>query len=391
MSGGSFDAVISNGMATIQSSSAAAGRSVDRLGDGFGRLGEQGNRQFKRIGEAISKMGGPLGEIGGKFFGAAGMEGGLAQLGLAAAAAGIAFKSFTAVLDAAEARAKAYTDALLGMRAAMKQASAEREGLAAGASDLGKTVALAENVMGRGATAQAKEIAATYQIDQQDVLRGMAAAGGIPKQMRVQILEIAAQAAATGEITMAEAVSKLRDTDTRAKILSASTRKADAGFATASDTQAQAAALVQVQRGGVGSEAVSEAMDTVINAPGPAGAQARRITTAENRETGARLGLYVRGDTAAAIEKRADATVATATDPEQRALDEWLKTEDEKIAVLKTQADAYAKLSQESASLLHKAFYALKARSAGGEVSDEHRAAMRALRDPTTIRGTGAR
>lgn len=123
-----FEAEIRNSLRALNSQVTALGSNIDKL-QGKGRVAGQEvakafqktavtaamakretaaaakesanfGKSIKASGEALTKMGGPLGEILGKLTGGAGLSGGLARAGVAAALFGIALKAGNAVMEA---------------------------------------------------------------------------------------------------------------------------------------------------------------------------------------------------------------------------------------------------------------------------------------------------
>lgn len=294
MSGGTFDAILTSGMASIRGAADAAGKSVGRLTEGFGKMGAAGSKEFARIGQAVSKMGGPGGELGGKFFGAMGMTGGIRTLALAAVAAGVAFKTFSAIMEMATARAQAFAEAAAGIRSAIRSAADAQRSFAAGAVETGKNQAKAENLFGADAGGRAQMLGQAFGVETGDVLGAMAGSGSLRKEHRGRALEAALAAAATGEMTAADAMGMLSDPATRALILG---QKANGGLSAA---QQGAAQLILRRRGGHGPEALREALDTV-GSTGPARARLRGIAEAESLTTKGQQAAFTSGQTEAAL------------------------------------------------------------------------------------------
>ena len=318
MSGGSFDAILTNGMASIRSAATAAGRSVGGLREGMDKLGSTGSKEFRRIGEAIGKMGGPLGEIGGKFFGAAGMEGGLSRVALLAVAAGVAMKGLAAVIQVAEARASAFAAAAAGLRDVERNARSARNAFASGSEETGRAQARAENVVGKDAGGRAATFAKSYGVDQQDALRAFAATASIPKALRGIVLEAAARVASTGEYAMVEAVQRMTDRPTRARVLGASKTLSGIPLPTGFGP---AASLLQLMRGGNGEDARIEAINTLggTTSPGPAQARLPGVVQAGNIATRGQVEAFTSGQTEVAKRQAA----VEAIDPEAAAMLKW--------------------------------------------------------------------
>ncbi len=323
MSGGTFDAILTNGMASIRGAAEAAGKSVANLTSGFGKMGAIGEREFGRIGTAVAKMGGPTGELGGKFFGAMGLSGGIGKLAIAAVAAGVAFKAFGAAMEMARARAMALAEAANGLRNAMRAASEARRDFAAGSADIGKTQARAENLFGQDAGGRARMLSEAYGVETGDVLGAMAGSGGLRKEHRGQALEAALAAAATGEMTVSEAMGMLSDPATRALVLG---QKSGEGL---SASQRGGAQLILRRRGGHGPEALREALDTV-GSSGPARGQLGSLARAENIAANAQLDSFTSGETAGAVKDRNERAVA----PGRKEFEQWLRAQNEAIAKL---------------------------------------------------------
>jgi hypothetical protein len=318
MSGGSFDAILTNGLASIRGAAEATGNSLGKLRDGMSKLGTVGDKEFRRMGEAISKMGGPLAEVGGKFFGAAGMEGGLRKMALLAVAAGVAMKTLASAIETAEARAQAFANAAAGLRDVERNARAARNAFAAGSEETGRTQAKAENIIGKDAGSRAAMFAKSYGVSQEDALRSFAATAAIPKALRGIVLEAAARVAATGEYTMVEAVQRMTDRATRDRVLGASNLASGIPLPPGI---APAASLLQLMRGGMGAAARAEAINTIGGTanPGPAQARLPGVVQAENITTNGRVDAFTSGATELA--KRQEA--ADAINPEAAALSKW--------------------------------------------------------------------
>lgn len=319
-----FTAVISNGLATLRSSSDAAGRSIQGLAGGMKSLGTTGEKTFRSIGQAITKMGGPLGTIGGQFFGAAGMEGGIRRLALAAAAAGIAFRAFGAVMQAATQRAKAFAEAAAGIRSAMRSAADASRSFAAGSENIGRSQARAENIFGADAGGRAGMLAQSYGVETADVLEAMGRMGGIRKEARGRALEAALTAAASGEMSVSDAVGMLNDPQVFASVMA---QKAGGGMSAA---QQGAARLIMSRRGARGPDALREAIDTV-GATAPARAQLGETNRALNLVTRGQQAAFVSGRTGVAVREEA----ARVLNPAAAAILEWNKSQIEAIEKLR--------------------------------------------------------
>lgn len=320
-----FTAVISNGLATLRSSSDAAGRSIQGLAGGMKSLGTTGEKTFRSIGQAITKMGGPLGAIGGQFFGAAGMEGGIRRLALAAVSAGIAFKAFGAVMQAATQRAKAFAEAAAGIRSAMRSAADASRSFAAGSENAGRSQARAENIFGADAGGRAGMLAQSYGVETADVLEAMGRMGGIRKEARGLALEAALTAAASGEMSASDAVGiMLNDPQVFASVMA---QKAGGGLSAA---QQGAARLIMAWRGARGPDALREAIDTV-GATAPARAQLGETNRALNLVTRGQQAAFVSGRTGVAIREEA----ARVLNPAAAAILEWNKSQIEAIEKLR--------------------------------------------------------
>jgi hypothetical protein len=302
MSGGDFSAVLSNGLASIRSTAAAAANSVDKLANSMGMAGEKGGKQFKKIGEAITKMGGPMGEIGGKLFGAAGMEGGLSRLAVAAAIVGVSFKVLTAQIAMAEARAQAFATAAANMRSAMRGADQARQGFAAGSEGTGRKLAAAQSVYGSDADGRAEELAKKYGIGRTDVLDAMVATRSIAPEKRQAILEAALSAARTGEGSAADFVGLAKDPGAMARILGST---GGAYGDTLTKTEKAATAMLVMSRGAMGPSAVADAGAAILSATGAGSGSAQDRITGVNQghdiKTRGELGAFKSGETEAAI------------------------------------------------------------------------------------------
>lgn len=335
MSGGSFDAILTNGMASIRTAADAAGRSVGQLSQGMTQLGNTGSKELKRIGDAISRMGGPLGEMGGRFFGAAGMEGGLARLAVAAALLGIAFKAMGAAMDASKARTEALIAATGKLEDAYRNAGKAKDSFAAGAADTGRTKAVAENLFGFRAGDVAENLAKEFKIELGDVLKAMAASGGIPRDQRMAALRAALGVAATGEATAADAMGRLGDRATRERVLGQRGRTV-AGLPV-SNERAGSAVLLQTMRGGYGEAAWSEAVQAVGGRQGASGDQLAANAEAGSITTRGQVAAFDSGDTANARKQSA----VEAINPEMAALQKFGEEQMREADRLRQQARIY--------------------------------------------------
>jgi hypothetical protein len=351
MSGGSFDAILTNGMASIRGAAEAAGRSVGGLRSGMEQLGTVGSREFKRIGEAISKMGGPAAEMGGKFFGALGMEGGLARLAVAAALAGIAFKAIGAAMDASKARTEALIAATGKLEDAYRNAAKAKDSFAAGSADVGKTKAVAENLFGHRAGDVAESLAKEFKVELGDVFKAMASTGAIPRDQRMAALRAALGVAATGEASAAEAVGRLGDRATRERVLGQ--RKRTVAGLPVSDERARSAVLLQTIRGGNGEAAWNEAVSAVGGPQGASGDQLAANAQAGSITTRAQVDAFDSGRTAAARTKAA----VEATDPTMAALTKFGQEQQREIEKLRNTAREHqAKADEYSLNLVAKSW-----------------------------------
>jgi len=328
MSGGSFDAILTNGMAMIGRAAEAAGRSVAKTKDGLGAFGAVGEKEFKKIGAAINQMGGPLAQVVGKFFGAVGLEGGLGRLAMAATVAGVAFKALTSVMAVAEGRAQAFAAASAGLREAALSAEKANRSLSAGGSGIGKSLAVAETMMGADAGQRATSLAKTYNVPYEDVIKSMGHTATVPKELRALVLETAAKVAASGEFTMEETIKQLSDRGTRDRVLGAG-RGEYAGIPLPAGVN-QAATLLQMMRGAYGQGSRAEAINTIGNigvGAGPAGSATPGVIGAENIVPQEKAERYKSRATESAIRTEASA----ALNPLAAALQEWKRKQDEAI------------------------------------------------------------
>jgi hypothetical protein len=326
MSGGTFDAILTSGMASIKGAADAAGRSVGKMTQGLTRLGDTGTKEFGRIGQAVAKMGGPGGELGGKFFGAMGLEGGIGKLAITAVAAGVAFRAFSGALDMARQRAQAFASTLAGLRAAMRSAAEARRSMAAGAVDTGRTQAKAENLWGKHAGGEAKFMGDEYGVDAEDVLGGMAGSAGIPEKMRRRAMQMALTAARSGELSVTEAMRMLSDPAVRAIVLG---QQAGGGL---DATTKGAAQLVMRARGAHGPDALREATNAVggfAQSPGTAREQLGDINRAGNVAFEGRTRAVASGATGQAIRERNANEV-----PGRKEFDEWLRAQNAAVQQL---------------------------------------------------------
>lgn len=335
MSGGSFDAIITNGMASIRGAAEATGRSVAGLRSGMEQFGNTGAKEFNKIGAAISKMGGPVADMGGKLFGAAGMEGGIARLAVSAALLGIAFKAIGAAMDASKARTEALIAATGKLEDAYRSAAKAKDDFASGSADTGRTKAAAENLFGHRAGDVAENLAKEFKVELGDVLKAMASTGAIPRDQRMAALRAALGVAATGETTAADAVGRLGDRATRERVLGQRGRTV-AGLPI-SNEQAGAAVLLQTIRGGYGSVAFDEAASAVGGRQGASGDQLAANAAAGSVTTRGQVAAYDSGDTANARMQSA----VNAINPEMAALQKFGEEQMREADRLRQQARIY--------------------------------------------------
>lgn len=300
-----FTAIISNGLASIKAMASGAASGLDKMAGGLKRTGEaakNAEKHMRDLGAAVARMGGPVGEIGGKFFGAAGMSGGIRTLALAAVGAGVAFKTFTSIMEAATARAQAFAEAAAGIRGALRSASEAQRGFAAGSVETGKLQARAENIFGADAGGRAQMLGQAFGVDAKDIMGAMAGAGGLKANQRAAALEAAAAAAATGEMTATEAMGMLSDPVARAAVLG---QQSGGGLSAA---QRGAAQLIMRNRGARGPDALREALDTV-GASGPARGQLRGVARAGNLVTAGQQNAFTSGQAETALRTEAARTL----------------------------------------------------------------------------------
>lgn len=372
---GSFDAVISSGLATIRQTATAAGNSIDKLADSMGVAGDKGRRQFRKIGEAINKMGGPLGEIGGKLFGAAGMEGGLSRLAVAAVAVGITFKVLSAQIAMAEARAKAFADAAASLREVHRGADKARESFAAGSESTGRLTAAAESVYGPGAAQIAKDYGTTFKQDPAEILRAMVETRKIPAELGVRALRIALTAARTQEASPTELVQKLTDHATLLRVLSA--KKQDG----LTDDESQAAMLLALDRGVSGPSAMRDAAISVRMSrvrPGPAQGHVPGVNSARGLQTTEQIKAFTNSETELAVRN----SVTAAINPLAAAMLEWKAKNDEAIQKLQDTARAVGPVIEVIKDL---------GRGFGGEGSNENQIDRLNMSTGDAVTGGGPR
>jgi hypothetical protein len=351
MSGGSFDAVIANGMASIRTAADAAGRSVGAVRKGMEQMGSTGSREFARIGAAISKMGGPQAEMASRFFGAAGMEGGIARLAVGAALLGIAFKGIGAAMDASRARTEALIAATGKLGDAYRNAAKAKDDFAAGSADVGKTKAVAENLFGHRAGDVADALAKEFKVELGDVLKAMASTGAIPRDQRMAALRAALGVAATGEASAADAVGRLGDRATRERVLGQ--RKRTIAGMPVSDERARSATLLQTMRGGNGEGAWNEAVAAVGGPQGASGDQLAANAAAGSITTRGQVAAYDSGATAGARTQQA----VEAVDPTSAALRKFGEEQMREIEKLRNTArDHQAKADEYSLNLVAKSW-----------------------------------
>lgn len=388
MSGGDFTAVLSQGMATIRRMTDGAGVSVGQLAGGLNNLGNTGAKEFAKIGQAITKMGGPLGSIGGKFFGAAGMEGDLGRLAIAAAAVGLTLSTLSGRFDAASRRAEAMSRSIQGAADSLDRFESQREAFRAGAEGTGRAAAAAESVWGSTASADAKEMSDTYGISREDVIAAMAATRRFRPQLRRALLEAALTAAQTGEASATDFLSQIDGQGGEARILGS--RAGGAYADTLTPRQRRAAALLAMHRGARGADAMTDVGAAILTA-GSAGAasdQLRGVNLAGAPAFDAGLGAFTSGATARSLGRRAATDIEAVGDIFKRALATY--TEQKNQAVL----DAYAKLNEVDKSFaasVWEAFMVIKDFATDGNSSASSQ--LRQAQDerdtpPPSLRGT---
>lgn len=318
-----FTAVISNGLASIKSMATGAGGSLDKMASGLTKLGAVGEKEMTKIGAAISKMGGPLGEIGGKFFGAAGMSGGIGKLALVAVAAGVAMKTLSGSIEMARARAQAFMETANSLRQALRSAAQARNDFTAGAVDLGRSQARAESLFGKHAGGEAKYMADEYGLETSDVLGAMSASAPVSKKNRRRVLNIAMEAARSGEMSATEAMTMLSDPAV------ASAALGQQGGSGISATSRGAAQLIMRRRGAKGPDAYREALDAV-GGLGPSRGEVSDINRSSNVVTAAQARAFDSGQTASVMAARSLRAAA----PGRKELEEWLRSQNEAILSL---------------------------------------------------------
>jgi hypothetical protein len=388
MSGGEFTAVIANGMATIRTMAGAAGQSVTRLAGGLTNLGDTGSKEFNKIGQAISKMGGPLGAIGGKFFGAAGMEGGLGKLAMAAAAAGVAMAVLGGRFEAAARKAEAMSRSVKYAADTIDRMESQRDAFRTGAEGPGRAAAAAESVWGSTATPDAKEMSDTYGISREEVMAAMAATRRFRPQVRRALLEAALTAAQTGEGSATDFLSQIDGPAGVARVMGS--RAGGAYADTLTPRQRRAAQLLAMSRGASGTAAMTDVGVAILSA-GSAGAssdQLRGVNLAGAPAFDTGVGVFNSGATARTLGSKAATEIEAVGDIFKRALVAY--TEQKNQAVM----DAYIKMSEVDKSFtasIWEAFMFLKDAATGGNSSA--RSQLMQAQDerdnlPPSLRGT---
>ena len=322
MNAGSFDAVVSNGMATIARSSDAAGKSVEKVGAAIVNLEKESQKRFRDMGQAVAKMGGPLGSIGSRIFGGAGMSSGMRTLALGMTAAGIAMKVFSDAIATAEIKARALAAAMASVRQVSRQAAEARSSFALGAEGTGRLAAKAEALFGPDASSRAASVAKNYGGSQEDAMRAMVASRRIDPRFRGQAIEIAAQVGANSEASADEIMTLLSDPASLARVLNAP-----------GGQDGKAAMALMLSRGQSGDAAFRSAMQGVTPGAGGARARTRGVDQASDIVTRAQVDAFKDRSTEAA--KRLAA--ADAVNPEAAALREWgrnLQESQQKLADL---------------------------------------------------------
>lgn len=314
--GGSFDAIITNGMASIRSAADAAGKSLSRMRQGIGGLGSAGDKEFKKIGEAVQKMGGPMAEIGGKFFGSAGMQGGMRMLALTMAAAGVGMKVFSDVIRVAEIRAQALASALADVRSAAAGAAQARQSFAAGSEGTGRLTAHAEALFGKDAASRAAVVAKNYGGSQEDALKAMVASRKIDPRYRGQAVEIAARVGATSETGAEEIMALLSDPAKLAQVLNAPKSIGGVGL---QGNLGQAAMALMLARGGQGAGHFRSALNAIGGSSEGARARIKGMDQAKDIVTGAQVDAFTSG----ATEITARQAASDAVNPEAAAMRDW--------------------------------------------------------------------
>lgn len=381
MSGGSFEAIITNGMARVRQAADATGRAVGGLRSGVEQLGGGGEKAFGKIGGAISKMGGPLGDIGGKFFGAAGMEGGLARIALVAVAAGIAFRTISAAMDASKARTEALVAATSKLEAAYRNAGKAKDSFAIGSADTGRTKAVAENLFGHRAGDVAENLAKEFKVELGDVLKAMANTGAIPRDQRMAAIRAALGVAASGEATASDAVGRLSDRATRERVFGQHGRTV-AGIPIG-DEHARSAVLLQTMRGGNGEDAWIDAVEAVGGRQGASGGQLAGLATAGSIVTRGQVQAFDSGSTNSALERKNNLEV----NPIFKAFKEWSEAQDIAIRDL-IESHKKSNLFVEGLSEMLSGYGLFGANSYARQANEAARNKINAI-EGTQLRGSG--
>lgn len=329
---GDFAAVLTNGLAAIKSMGKAAADSLGGLAGKTESAGDEAKKaakHFRDLGAAIARMGGPIGEVAGKFFGARGMEGGLAKLAVTAVAIGVAFKVFDAAMERSRAKAKAFADAAAGLREALRAGEEASRDFAAGAESIGRTQVRAENLFGADAGKRAGKLAGENRIEASDVLDAMASSGAIPKSQREAALAAAMRASATGEGKASDFMGMMSDPATRARVLGQQT---GGGL---SSVDRGAAMLIMSHRGARGEGAFKEAVDT-LGMSSPARSQLGGINSVSSYITKNQQDAFTSGKTTAALTGKA----ARQVDAVDAAMQEWIRSQLAAIQNLREAAKA---------------------------------------------------
>lgn len=309
-----FTAVISNGLASIKASSAAAAGGLDRAAASMSKLGSAGEKEMAKIGAAIAKMGGPLGDIGGKLFGAAGMSGGMAKLAVVAAAAGIGMRAIASAVEAADRRTQAYLDTVDKLRSSLEAAAAAKDAFNSGSTGTGRKEAIAEGLF-PNASKLASDIAKESGVSRDAILDAMVASRSLPQKDRERAVRVAATAASTGEVSAASLVSRMTDRGVMARVGSLNNDDA-ASFLLASD------------RGTLTSDGIRDAKATILRSrvmPAASQRANKSINGIESTRSAAEGAAFSSGGTELAARKSLGADLNPAAAAMSKGFSEYMQ------------------------------------------------------------------
>ncbi len=272
-----FTAVVTNGLVSIKQSGEAAASALRKVSSSiksagadavssFGSMrrmasddlkttGEEASKatnKMKELGAAVARMGGPAGSIGGRLFGSAGASGGMAAIGLAAVGIGIAFKGVTTAMQFAEERAKAFSDAMAGIRDSYKQAADAQRDFASGSESAAITAEKAYNVYGQSAGDVINEATLGRRVTKEDAANALVKTAKVRKDLRKPVLDAAIAVADTMEASAETAAETIMASPMIIGLVKAGKNR-----------EAAAAALVEIRGSAPTKAAREEALKTI--------------------------------------------------------------------------------------------------------------------------------